>query len=149
MAVNSKLHNIWSTIDACRLCSSSELRDVLDLGAQPPANSLRRSRDEAIPAAPLKLVQCADCSAVQLTATVDPAYRFSKYVWVTATSATARAYSEVFCNEVLKRISKPSPFIVEVASNDGTFLSRFKDKGCNILGSGNTTSSNGKGLRLE
>lgn len=134
MATNSKLHNIWSTIDACRLCGSSELRGVLDLGAQPPANSLRRSRDDAPPVAPLKLVQCADCSAVQLTATVDPAYLFSKYVWVTATSATARAYSAVFCNEVLKRISKPSPFVVEVASNDGTFLSRFKDKGCNILG---------------
>lgn len=134
MATNSKFQEIWSEIDACRLCGSRDLHDILDLGEQPPANSLRRSCDEAVPTAPLKLVQCADCSAVQITATVDPAYLFSKYVWVTATSATARTYSEVFCNEVLKRISKPAPFVVEVASNDGTFLSRFKDKNCKILG---------------
>ena len=125
---------IWLEVDACRLCGSRQLEDVLDLGIQPPANSLRRSREEPITSAPLKLVYCMHCSAVQLTATVDPAYLFSKYVWVTATSATARTYSEVFCNEVLRRLSSSSPFVVEIASNDGTFLSRFKDKGCNVLG---------------
>lgn len=110
------------------------MRDILDLGNQPPANSLRRSRDEVVPTAPLKLVQCADCSGVQLTATVDPEFLFSRYVWVTATSATARSYSEFFCKEVLKRIAAPCPFVVEIASNDGTFLRRFKEKNCEVLG---------------
>jgi len=134
MEAKSITHQIWSEIGSCRLCGSSELNDVLDLGAQPPANSLRKSGDVSAPEAPLKLVRCESCSAVQLTATVDPRYLFSKYVWVTATSATARTYSEFFCNQVLKRTSNPLPFVVEVASNDGTFLSRFKDRGCKILG---------------
>lgn len=125
---------ICLTIEACRLCGAGQLRDVLDLGSQPPANSLRLSREEPVLSAPLKLVYCVHCSAVQLTATVDPVYLFSKYVWVTATSATARTYSDVFCNEVLSRLSPTFPFVVEIASNDGTFLSRFKDKGCEILG---------------
>jgi len=134
MTLSQDNKKIWSEIDSCRLCGSKHLDDVLDLGNQPPANSLRRSDEESAPSAPLKLVFCGQCSAVQLTATVDPTYLFSKYVWVTATSATARTYSEVFCNEVLKRVSDVAPFVVEVASNDGTFLSRFKDKGCRILG---------------
>lgn len=125
---------IFSEIDACRLCSSKDLHDVLDLGSQPPANSLRKNLNESVPNAPLKLVQCRHCSAIQLTATVDPAYLFSQYVWVTATSATARSYSETYCAEVLKRTVVKSPFVVEVASNDGTFLKQFKDKGCSILG---------------
>lgn len=125
---------IFSEIDACRLCSSRDLHDVLDLGSQPPANSLRKDLNESVPNAPLKLVQCGHCSAVQLTATVDPAYLFSQYVWVTATSATARSYSEIYCAEVLNRTAVKSPFVVEVASNDGTFLKQFKEKGCSILG---------------
>jgi len=126
--------NIYSEIDACRLCSSNDLHDVLDLGYQPPANSLRSSLNESVPNAPLKLVRCGHCSAVQLTATVAPDYLFSQYVWVTATSATARSYSETFKTEVLNRSKLSSPFVVEVASNDGTFLKQFKDAGCQILG---------------
>jgi hypothetical protein len=127
-------HKIYTEIDACRLCSSKDLHDVLDLGRQPPANSLRKHLNESVPYAPLELVQCGHCSAIQLTATVDPAYLFSKYVWVTGTSTTARTYSKLFCDEVLKRATTLSPFVVEIASNDGTFLDQFKRRDCGILG---------------
>ena len=134
MEQQKKDNPIFTKIDACRLCASKELHNVLDLGNQPPANSLRKEIDELLPSAPLKLVQCGQCSAVQLTATVDPAYLFSQYVWVTATSATARSYSELFSKEILKRTAVKRPFVVEVASNDGTFLEKFKEHGCSILG---------------
>jgi hypothetical protein len=129
-----KMQSIYAEIDACRLCSSKDLHDVLDLGSQPPANSLRKDLVEPVPQAPLKLVRCAHCSTIQLTATVDPAYLFSQYVWVTATSATTNNYSQVYCAEVLKRSVVESPFVVELASNDGTFLKQFKSKGCPVLG---------------
>ena len=132
MQINSQ--QIYVETDACRLCSSKDFQGVLDLGDQPPANSLRKHLNETVPCAPLKLVQCGHCSAVQLTATVDPSYLFSQYVWVTATSATARTYSKTFCNEVLNRLEANSPFVVEVASNDGTFIQQFKNHGCQILG---------------
>ena len=125
---------IYTEIDACRLCSSTDLQGVLDLGDQPPANSLRKHLNESVACAPLKLVQCGLCSAVQLTATVAPSYLFSQYVWVTATSSTARTYSETFCSEVLNRLEAKPPFVVEVASNDGTFLKHFKNHGCQVLG---------------
>tara|TARA_B100000686_G_scaffold353453_1_gene459150 strand:- start:4701 stop:5948 length:1248 start_codon:yes stop_codon:yes gene_type:complete len=134
MAMPQNNKQIYAEIDACRLCSSKNLKDALDLGDQPPANSLRKDLNESVPYAPLKLVQCGHCFTVQLTATVDPSYLFSQYVWVTATSATARTYSETYCTEVLKRSGVTSPFVVEVASNDGTFLKPFKEKGCRILG---------------
>lgn len=125
---------IHTDIEACRLCLSKDLHEVLDLKSQPPANSLRKDVNETLPIAPLKLVHCGSCAAVQLTSTVDPNYLFSQYVWVTGTSSTARAYSEFYSTEVLKRVSSKSPFVVEVASNDGTFLKKFKEKGCSVLG---------------
>ena len=129
-----KMQSIYTEIDACRLCSSRDLYGVLDLGRQPPANSLRVALDESLPEVPLKLVMCGHCSVIQLTARVDPDYLFSQYVWVTATSATAKNYSQVYCAEVLRRAIVGSPFVVEIASNDGTFLRQFKDKGCQVLG---------------
>jgi hypothetical protein len=124
----------YETIESCRLCHSKNLADVLDLGDQPPANSLRPSLDQDVPAAPLKLIQCQECNCVQLSATVDPAYLFDHYVWVTGTSSTARKYGEYFCAEVLKRANPDANFVVEVASNDGTFLKSFKESGLTVLG---------------
>ena len=129
-----KTQNIYAEIDACRLCLSKNMHLVLDLDNQPPANSLRKDLSEPVPEAPLALLRCDDCSVIQLTASVDPAYLFSQYVWVTATSTTARSYSETYCAEVLKRSVVESPFVVEIASNDGTFLKQFKSEGCPVLG---------------
>lgn len=134
MTSNITSKEIWSEIKDCRICNSTALNDIIDLGSQPPANSLRANLSDNLDSVPLKIVQCEKCSAVQLTATVDPEYLFSRYVWVTATSATANSYSEYFCNELLKRLDKPKPFVVEVASNDGTFLKQFKKRDCEILG---------------
>ena len=132
--MQQKNQQIYEVIESCRLCLSSDLHDVLDLGDQPPANSLRKMLSDSVPCAPLKLVYCGDCCGVQLSATVDPSYLFSQYVWVTATSETARNYSKLYCDEVLNRSGVKLPFVVEVASNDGTFLKQFKDKGCDVLG---------------
>jgi len=127
-------NQIYEVIDTCRICGSRELSDVLDLTSQPPANSLYKPSEETPPNAPLQLNFCDSCSAVQLSATVDPDYLFNRYVWVTGTSKTAVEYSHFFAKEVIARCKKSTPSVLEVASNDGTFLERFKELGCEILG---------------
>lgn len=130
MQVSEKIEN-------CRICESSKLVNVLHLGDQPPANSLRKNRDETLPNIPLKLVFCENCSTVQLSDTVNPNFLFDHYVWVTGTSSTAIEYSQIFCERLMSRLSKNKenpPFIVEIASNDGTFLKRFVDAGCSVQG---------------
>ena len=134
MKLEKNQHKFYEDIEACRLCCSKNLQSLLDLGDQPPANSLRKNPSDMIPSAPLKIIRCNDCSAIQLSSTVDPTYLFNKYVWVTATSKTARQYSEAYYLEVMKRCKDKLPFVVEVASNDGTFLKQFKENGCKILG---------------
>ena len=125
---------IFEVIKKCRICDSPDIVNFMDLGDQPPANSLRVDIKEELPAVPLQLVHCPKCSAVQLSATVDPAYLFSHYVWVTGTSKTAHEYSKYFSSQVLSRTTVASPFVVEIASNDGTFLKDFAAKGCKVLG---------------
>jgi SAM-dependent methyltransferase len=107
---------------------------VLDLGCQPLANGLRRRVSDVVPAFPLVICRCRDCGTIQLTETVAPEVLFREYVWVTGTSEGARAYSGEFCERLLER-SGPGPrFVIEVASNDGTFLRRFAERGHRVLG---------------
>jgi hypothetical protein len=119
---------------ACRLCGSLNLERILDLGAQPPANSLRRDVTERLPAIPLVLCRCAACGTAQLSETVSPEYLFRDYVWVTGTSQAARDYSALFCDQMMAHCRPGRLFVVEVASNDGTFLERFRERGNNVIG---------------
>jgi SAM-dependent methyltransferase len=121
-------------ISSCRLCGSAALDPILDLGAQPPANSLRTDRDDILEAVPLAICRCPNCTVVQLTETVAPEHLFRDYVWVTGTSQTARKYSHTFFENVTQRAAGGPLFVVEIASNDGTFLQRFCEHGHRVLG---------------
>ena len=130
------MSEIYETIKCCRICGSDNIEEALNLGEQPPANSLYRSDEKRPPDVPLRLMYCQKCSTVQLGEDVDPEYLFGEYLWVTGTSATAEQYSHEFAKKALSQVVEhnKSPYIVEIASNDGTFLKRFIEKGCKVLG---------------
>lgn len=122
-------------ITACRGCGASRLVNFFDLGNQPLANSLLKRPDEKESFYPLSLSWCGTCHLVQLDHTVDPRVLFSSYVWVTGTSKTAVEYAERFYNEVFRRIGgSRDGYVLEIASNDGTFLKPFKQAGHAVLG---------------
>lgn len=122
-------------IECCRVCNSKNITEFLDLGKQPFANSLVVNLNERENFYPLALTWCSDCNLVQLTHTADPTDLFSNYVWITSTSKTAREYSKIFYNEIISRTeSLDKSYVLEVASNDGTFLQPFVQGGYNVLG---------------
>ena len=122
-------------IKLCRGCGSKKLKLFFKLGDQPLANSLLKSVKEEEDFYPLSLIWCADCNLVQLQETVDPKILFSTYVWVTGTSKTANEFSEKFCEELISKTSDlKKGYILELASNDGTFLKPFQKRGYEVLG---------------
>jgi SAM-dependent methyltransferase len=126
---------ISKKITKCRLCDATDLHTILELGDQPPANSLRKKVSETLENVPLTICRCPKCTTIQLTETIDPEYMFRDYIWVTGTSKGAREYSKIFADRIVSKLSKSDDlFIVEVASNDGTFLQRFKEAGHRVLG---------------
>lgn len=122
-------------LKSCRVCESSGIRDFFDLGKQPLANSLLKNLDDEEEFYPLALSQCPDCKLVQLNYTVDPEVLFSNYVWITGSSKSVYAYAETFYKELAKRneLNKES-YVLEIASNDGTFLKPFIRDGFKVLG---------------
>jgi len=125
---------MYEIIKKCRICNNKKLYNILDLGNQPPSNSFRKSLDLKLPNIPLVLKFCKRCELAQLSATADPKELFKHYFWVTNTSQTAKDYSEIFCRRVLKRTKRKNILVIEIASNDGTFLKPFIKKKNYVLG---------------
>lgn len=118
----------------CRICNSKDIVPILDLGDQPLANSLKKEKTQAEILFPLQICQCKNCSVIQLTETINAKLLFNEYVWVTGTSKVAKEYSQIFFNRSKKYLKSKKDFILEVASNDGTFLKPFKENGFKVLG---------------
>ncbi|MCB4421468.1 class I SAM-dependent methyltransferase [Synechococcus sp. HB1133] len=121
-------------IDSCRICKNQGIDLILDLGEQPLANSLKREAYIGENKVPLIICRCTKCGTIQLTENASPEVMFEDYVWVTGTSSTAKEYSKVFCQRVIDKAKGDGLRIVEIASNDGTFLESFKGKGHKVLG---------------
>jgi len=120
---------------SCRVCGAPNPKPFFNLGEQPPANSLLRREDEKEKRYPLALHWCNECKLVQLGYTMDPKELFSNYVWVTGTSKGAQEFAEKFYGEFMRRVTVPSGgYVLEVASNDGTFLKPFMRNGHEVLG---------------
>jgi hypothetical protein len=125
------------TVTFCRVCKNKKIVPFFDLGKQPLANSLLKRLDEQEMFYPLSLSWCPGCSLVQLNQTVEPKELFSKYVWVTGTSKIAREFSKIFYKELISRYQKTEKKkgrVLEIASNDGTFLLPFIKNGFKVLG---------------
>ena len=110
--------------------------DLLCLGDQPLANSLKKNPSDDELKVPLTLSFCPESSLVQIRETVHKETLFSSYVWVSGTSATTREYAKKFARDIVGTAAlRPDDLVLEIASNDGTFLKPFLDLGHkNILG---------------
>lgn len=121
----------------CRSCGAPLSGTVLDLGAQPLANKLLDSLDEAGQELrfPLQLKVCPSCSLMQLGHTVPPDAMFSEYLYFSSVSDAmlkhARSAAE---NHIRDYALGGTSFVVEVASNDGYLLRNFVQAGIPCLG---------------
>ena len=121
----------------CRVCSSKNLTKILDLGMQPWGNNfLKKNQLGKEKFYPLTLIFCNNCSTVQLNHTVKKEIMFSNHTYL---SGITKSLSDHFKNISIKlnqRFNKnlEKKSILDLGSNDGTFLSHFKKLKWKILG---------------
>jgi 2-polyprenyl-3-methyl-5-hydroxy-6-metoxy-1,4-benzoquinol methylase len=121
----------------CRLCSSIKLKTVINLNTTPLANSFLKKSDlkKKEKYFPLKVNFCNNCYHLQLSHIVNPKKMFDNYLYLTNTSKQNRDHFKEYAKEVKKKIrSKSKISILDIASNDGTFLNFFNKNNYNRLG---------------
>lgn len=111
----------------CRSCNGP-LREVLDLGVQPPANALLDRSDSPEQHYPLILMACKGCLLLQTSFDVPPEKLFnSSYPYF---SGQSRQWVE-HCREYAKKVTERfaldgKSFVIEIGGNDGTLLKEFR-----------------------
>lgn len=118
-------------IKACRCCKNLNLIEVLDLNNQPLANSYHNG-STFLEEYPLKLNLCPTCFHSQLSISVKPDLLFKHYLYVSGTSKTLHEYFDWFADFVSK--NDKEGYVLDIACNDGTQLSKFKKRGWKTFG---------------
>jgi SAM-dependent methyltransferase len=110
----------------------------LDLGHHPHSDNFRKSKDLPETTYPLRLVQCQACEFVQLDYTVSPEVLYdTDYLYESGITKTADRHWEEFADSVIAKVGKKEfvkEFVLDIGSNDGTLLSKFKARGFQVQG---------------
>jgi SAM-dependent methyltransferase len=130
--------NYYNSRKKCGICNGINLTVILNLGEQPPANSLIEdikliSQEIKFP---LRLGLCNDCFFVQLLDIVDKEFMFKHYLYMTSASKPIVEHFKKYANEIYNNylISKTESTVLEIGSNDGSMLLEFKKLGAKVLG---------------
>ena len=122
----------------CRFCDNDGTYKFLELGTMALANSFLTAEElasEKEPAFPLDVYFCERCGLVQIGHVVPPDVLFKDYIYFSATSDLVHKHAAYLAESFQKRFGlTPQSRVVEIASNDGTVLSYFKQTGVNVLG---------------
>jgi len=121
----------------CRLCDHPELECVVPITPTPLADAYVSEDMLAIPqpSYPLDLYQCRRCGHVQLLDVVRPEAIFRQYSYFSSRSPGLVRHFQEYANDLMGKVAPPTgSLIVEIGSNDGTFLRLFHERGLRVLG---------------
>ena len=122
-------------INCCRLCNSKRLSKVFDLGRTPLANAYTKKHlSKKLKKYPLGLNLCNSCGHLQLSYSIKPEKMFLNYLYKTNTSYKNFLHFKDYATEIRKIYKHKNGKILDIASNDGTFLSFFNKKNFFRLG---------------
>jgi len=121
----------------CRICGSINLELVFDLGLQPWGNNfLKYDQVGKEKFYPLELLFCKDCHLSQLSFTVKKEIMFAEHTYLSGMTSSLSNHFKDLAKYVNQKFNKDNrkKTILDIGSNDGTFLKHFKKLGWEILG---------------
>ena len=117
----------------CRVCGSSALTPVINLGEQYLQGSFVKPGKEEPPQRkiPLALVRCDPtrdekaCGLLQMQHTVPPEILYSAYWYRSGTNQTMRSHLQGIAEDGVLIIGKSKAFVLDIGCNDGTLLNYY------------------------
>tara|TARA_X000000950_G_scaffold280524_1_gene375328 strand:- start:34295 stop:35554 length:1260 start_codon:yes stop_codon:yes gene_type:complete len=132
-------HNLKNgRINKCQVCGKKNLKQIINLGNQPPCDSLLDTKDyfNNEEKFPLNFVYCDNCILGQIDFVVPQEKLF--YLNYPYRSGITKTLVEKLFSTSESFVSKfknfKNKFCIDIGSNDGTLLKGFKRYGFNVLG---------------
>jgi len=121
----------------CRACNSLDVKRVLKLEPTPFEDHFITKSELGLKQTkyPLDLYLCKECNLVFLAHILNPNFSYKYYLYNTEITLGLNEFYKKTARFLVKKLKlKRNNLIIDIGSNDGTFLKHFKDKGINILG---------------
>jgi hypothetical protein len=112
----------------CHLCGNAPLIPLLDLGNHPIAQNLLREREADVYTHPVRVQLCETCGLIQLVDSVPPERFYTNYITLSSWKVHPHVPQLVTLLEKMAGLT-PETHIVEVGSNDGSFLNVLRQHG--------------------
>ena len=121
---------------SCRVCGSTALTPVINLGEQHLQGSFVKPGKEMPPMRqiPMSLVRCDPtideraCGLLQMEHTVPPEILYSAYWYRSGTNNTMKNHLQSIANQAVSIINKPNANVLDIGCNDGTLLFFYPEK---------------------
>ena len=118
----------------CRLCGQRDVLPLFDFGRQPIAHRFLTDPDQAEYTHSLTVEFCEGCGLTQLGHPIPPALLYTEYNWLSSWKWQPHVRRLGDLIEQLPELKKTDR-IVEIGSNDGSFLEMLRQRGYrNLLG---------------
>src|SRR6185295_11910676 len=94
------------TSSTCRLCDSTSMASVVDLGATPPCERFltEEQLDEAEVTYPLHLRVCTNCWLAQIPPLISPEDTFTEYAYFSSFSSSWVSHAREFVLDAVTRL---------------------------------------------
>lgn len=117
-------------IEKCRVCSSVNLHECINLGEQPWCNDFVLEGKVGYESTyPLVCGFCKECSTLQVMYTVPKEIMYADHTYLSGSNKVMskhfQSVSDYVCNELID----DKGLVVDIGSNDGTLLSTYKKNG--------------------
>ena len=117
-------------IKKCRSCNNGNLKPAFDIGVQKFTGVFLKTKNEKVPEGSLALVFCDNCNLLQLQNSFDPNIMYgSNYGYMSSLNQSMVNHLKVKAEKINRLINlNPGDIIMDIGSNDGTFLKFFSKK---------------------
>ena len=117
-------------IKKCRSCGSYNLKQVFDLGVQKLTGIFPKTLNEKIPNGSLAMVSCGNCKLLQLKNSFDPIKMYGEnYGYMSSLNLSMVNHLKKKAFKIKNTLDlQANDVVVDIGSNDGTFLSFFSKK---------------------
>jgi len=120
----------YSTIKKCRCCNKKKLIEFINFGNMCLSTEFPIYKTKKQNKIPMKVVFCKNCKLIQLKHNYELKKLYNdNYGYKSGVNQTMNKHLETITNQVEKIISfKKNDIVLDIASNDGTLLKKYKNK---------------------
>lgn len=127
---------IYKKIDCCRICKSSHLTPILNLGMQSLTGIFPPASKPDIEVGPLEMVKCDECHLVQLQHNFDLTKLYGEhYGYRSGLNQSMVNHLHAKVNAILKLVTvNVDDVVLDIGANDGTTLGAYPRRDLQFIG---------------